>query len=110
MYITVFLAKSSRNKRNYDLVPVINNAGKNIAAGSIKTNIQHNVTPKKMKEFLLTEGYKQVIKRLKKTEKDDLTSCRYIRDILSNLNSLAQKYKKEVYFLTLPQGSLLSGM
>lgn len=107
----ILIAKNGRNKRNYDLVTsIIDNR---YYSGEIpNVNIlesRHNISAKKLKDYLITEGYKLIVARLKKREKEKLSSCRFVRDIMTELNGLELKYNEGVYFVMVPQGKLFDG-
>lgn len=104
----ILVAKNGKNKRNYDLITNVTDVVCKKLKDIPVLDPRNNINSKKLKDYLLTEGYKLIVTKLKKREKERLTSCRFIRDILSELNALNMKYNSSVFFVTLPQGSLFN--
>lgn len=104
----ILVAKNGKNKRNYDLITNVTDVVCKKLKDITVLDPRNNINSKKLKDYLLTEGYKLIVTKLKKREKERLVSCRFIRDILSELNSLNMKYSSGVFFVTLPQGSLFN--
>ena len=104
----ILVAKNGKNKRNYDVITNVTDVVCKKLKDIPVLDPRHNINSKRLKDYLLTEGYKLIVSKLKKKEKERLVSCRFIRDILSELNSLNMKYSSGVFFVTLPQGSLFN--
>lgn len=104
----ILVAKNGKNKRNYDVITNVTDVVCKRLKDIPVLDPRHNINSKRLKDYLLTEGYKLIVSKLKKKEKERLVSCRFIRDILSELNNLNMKYSSGVFFVTLPQGSLFN--
>ena len=104
----ILVAKNGKNRRNYDLITNVTDVVCKRLKDIPVLDPKHNINSKKLKDYLLTEGYKLVVSKLKKKDKEKLASCRFIRDILSELNALNMRYNSGVFFVTLPQGSLFN--
>lgn len=105
----ILVAKNGKNKRNYDLITNVTDVVCERLKDIPVLDPKHNINSKKLKDYLLTEGYKLIVSKLKKKDKEKLASCRFVRDILTELNGLELKYSSGVYFVMVPQGRLFDG-
>lgn len=102
----ILVCKNGKNRRNYDLITSVNDVVCKNLSDILILDSRHNINPKKLKDYLLTEGYKLITSKLKRKEKEKLSSCRFVRDVLAELNALGIKHDSGVFFVMLPQGDL----